>query len=156
MIIVKTSLCYQNKAFVAADAFFGAGGELVDDVVETKIFVNLLQQRGEGRDFRLNLVFGAKNVPVILRESAHAHDAVQAAGRLVAVASAEFAIAQRQIAVAFHALFENQDVAEAVHGLERVIALFAFGSEHVFPVFVPVPCFFPERFIHSLDRKSVV
>jgi hypothetical protein len=37
---------------------------------------------------------------VVLRELAHAHDAVQRAVRLVAVAAAEFGHAQRQVAVA--------------------------------------------------------
>jgi hypothetical protein len=33
---------------------------------------------------------------IVLREAAHPHDAVQAAGRLIAVALAELAVAQRQ------------------------------------------------------------
>jgi hypothetical protein len=39
-------------------------------------------------------------VGVVLRELAHAHDAVQRAVRLVAVAAAELGHAQRQVAVA--------------------------------------------------------
>jgi hypothetical protein len=41
---------------------------------------------------------------VVLREAAHPHDAVQPARRLVAVALAELAVAQRQVAVALDAL----------------------------------------------------
>ena len=50
-----------------------------------------------------DLVLGAEDVAVVLREAAHAHDAVQRAGRLVAVARAELAVAQRQVAVAAQA-----------------------------------------------------
>ena len=34
-------------AFLTADALFGACGQLVDDVRETKVLVDLLQQRGK-------------------------------------------------------------------------------------------------------------
>ena len=87
---------------------------------------------------------------VVLREAAHTHDAVQATGRLIAMALAKFAIAQWQIAVALDALLENQDVAGAVHGLESEIALFTLGREHVVAVFVPVTGFFPQRLVQQL------
>ena len=47
----------------------------------------------EGGNFRLDLVFCAENVAVVLREATHAHDTMQCAGRLVAVAGAKFAVA---------------------------------------------------------------
>jgi hypothetical protein len=50
-------------------------------------------------------------VAIILREAAHPHDAVQATRGFVAVALAELAITQRQVAVALDALLEDQDVA---------------------------------------------
>jgi hypothetical protein len=53
----------------------------------------------ESHHFRLDLLFGAEDVAIILGEAAHAHDAVQRARRLVAVALAELAVAQRQVAV---------------------------------------------------------
>jgi hypothetical protein len=49
-------------------------------------------------------------VAVVLREAAHAHEAVQRARGLVAVAGAEFAVAQRQVAVAAQALVEDLHV----------------------------------------------
>ena len=64
-----------------------------------------------------DLVFGAEDVAIVLRETAHAHDAVQAAGGLVAVAGAELAVAQRQVAVALDALLEDRDVAGQFIGL---------------------------------------
>ena len=51
-------------------------------------------------DLRLDLVLAAEDVGVVLGEGAHPHDAVQGAGRLVAVAGAELGHAQRQVAVA--------------------------------------------------------
>jgi hypothetical protein len=111
-------------ALVGADALFGPRGHLVDDVGEAEVLVDLLQQRRVGHALGQDLVLGAEDVAVVLREAAHAHDAVQAARGLVAVALAELAVAQRQVAVALDALLEDQDVARAVHRLERVVALF--------------------------------
>ncbi len=51
----------------------------------------------------LDLVLGAEDMRVVLREAAHAHDAVQRARRLVAVARSELGHAQRQVAVALQA-----------------------------------------------------
>jgi hypothetical protein len=62
-------------------------------------------------------------VGVILDESAHAHDAVQGAGGLVAMAGAELGQPQRQVTVAAQALIEDLDVARAVHRLDRVVAV---------------------------------
>ena len=78
---------------VGADALLGPRGYLVDDVGKAEVGIHLLQQGAEGADFGLYLVFGAEDVTVVLREGAHAHDAVQAARWLVAVAGAEFTVA---------------------------------------------------------------
>ena len=59
--------------------------------------------RWKARHLGLDLVLGAEDVAIVLGEAAHAHDAVQRAGRLVAVAGAELAIAHRQVAVAVQA-----------------------------------------------------
>ena len=87
---------------------------------------------------------------IVLREAPHAHDAVQTARRLVAVALSELAVAQGQVTVAFDALLENQDVTWAVHRLEGVIALFRLGGEHVVTVLVPVTGFFPQALVDDL------
>ena len=52
----------------------------------------------------LDLVLAAEDVRVVLREGAHAHQAVQRARRLVAVARAELGHAQRQVAIGSLAL----------------------------------------------------
>src|SRR5256885_1963185 len=143
-------------AFIGADARFGARGDLVDDVAEAEVRVDLLQQRGEGQHFGLDLVFGTEDVAIILREAAHAHDAVQAARGLVAVALAEFAVAQRQVAVALDALLEDQDVAGAVHRLERIVALFRLGREHVLAVLVPVAGLLPQDLVQDLRTLDLL
>ena len=135
---------------VAAYALRRSGSHFVNYVFETEIGVHLLQQRGVVDALLQDLVFGTKNMPVVLGEAAHPHDAVQTARGFIAVALAEFAVTQRQVAVAFDALLEDQDVAGAVHRLERVIALFRLGGEHVFAVFVPVAGFFPQTFVDDL------
>ena len=66
------------------------------------------------------------------------------------MASAEFAEAQRQIAVALDALLVDEDVAGAVHRLERVLALFRFRDEHVLAVLVPVAGLLPQRLVENL------
>ena len=137
-------------ALFCANALFRARRQLVDDVGEAKIFVDVLQQRGEGLHFRLDLVFSTKDMPVVLHKTAHTHDAVQAAGGLVAVALAKLAVAQRQVAIALDALLVNEDVARAVHRLQGVVALFRFGGEHVLAVLVPMAGFFPEGLVQNL------
>jgi hypothetical protein len=65
------------------------------------------------------LILGAEDVRVVLREAAHAHQAVQRAGRLVAMHVAEFGQPDRQVAVALQAVLEDLHMAGAVHRLER-------------------------------------
>ena len=135
---------------VRANALFRARGHFVDDVGEAKRGVHLLQQGRVGRAFVQDLVFGTKNVAVVLGEAAHPHDAVQGTAWLVAMALAEFAKAQGQVAVALDALLVDEDMARAIHRLERVFTLFRFGGEHVLAVFVPVAGFFPQALVQHL------
>jgi hypothetical protein len=136
--------------FFGSNALLGTGREFVDDVGETKVFVDLLQQGGEGHHFVLNLVFGAENMAVVLGEGAHAHDAVQATAGLVAVTLAKFTEAQWQIAVTLDALLEDDDVPRAVHRLQRIVTFFRLGDKHVLTVFVPMAGFFPQALIQDL------
>ena len=70
------------------------------DVLEAEVLVDREREPVERGDFALDLVRRAEDVPVVLREGAHAHDAVQGAGGFVAVAETELAVAQRQLAIA--------------------------------------------------------
>ena len=71
---------------------------------------------------------------------------LQRTGRFVAVATAELAIANRQLAIAAQAGIEDLHVARTIHRLQRVGVLLRLGEEHVLGVVVPV----------AGDRKSVV
>jgi hypothetical protein len=84
---------------VGADAVVRTQRQLDVDIVEAEVRIHFHRLRVESHHFRLDLLFGAEDVAIILGEAAHAHDAVQRARRLVAVALAELAVAQRQVAV---------------------------------------------------------
>ena len=145
--------------FFAADALFGAGRQAIKNFGEAKIFVDLLQQGGEGDHLWLNLCFGTKNVPVILGKGTNTHDAVQAAGGLISMTLAKFTKTQWQVTVTLDALLENQNMTGAIHRLQGIVALLRFGHKHVFTVLVPVPRFLPKVLIQnlwSLDFKIPV
>ena len=89
-------------------------------------------------------------MPVILREAPHAHEAVQRTGWLVAMTRAEFAVAQRQVAIAAEIRIEDQHVARAVHRLHGEVALLGLRREHVLLEVFPVPRFFPQRAVEDL------
>src|SRR3546814_16200237 len=81
---------------------------------------------------------------------AHPHDAVQCAGRLVAMAGTELTVADRQIAVAVQRVVEDLHVAGAIHRLHRIGALLGLGEEHVVLVVVPMPRTLPQAHIEYL------
>jgi hypothetical protein len=123
---------------------------------EAEVRIDALQQRRVGDALVEDMVLGAEDVAVVLREGPHPHDAVQPAGGLVAVALAELSVAQRQVAVALDALLEDQDVSGAVHRLERVVALLRLGGEHVLPVLAPVPGPFPQVLVEDLRALDLL
>ena len=107
----------------------------------------------EARCLRLDLVLATEDVAVVLGEGAHPHQAVQRAGRFVAVAGAHLGHADRQLAVATLAPVEDLDVAGAVHRLQRQgLALHRLADEHVLPVLVPVTGLLPEGAVEHLGR----
>ncbi len=89
---------------------------------------------------------------IILGEAAHAHDAVQRAGGLVAVTRAEFGQPERQVTVGMQAGIENLHVTGAVHRLDRVVAVFRRGGEHVVAVVLPVAGLLPQAAVHHGRR----
>jgi len=102
-------------------------------------------------------------VGVVLREGAHAHDAVQGARRLEAVARAHLGHAQRQLAIAAQTLVEDLDVARAVHRLQRedaprrivdelAQAFLVLAEIHVLAELLPVARGFPQLAIVELRR----
>jgi hypothetical protein len=99
---------------------------------------------------------------VVLGEAAHAHEAVERAMGLVAVAGAELGQPQRQVAVGFQALVEDLHVAGAVHRLERIHPLLVgmflvdLGDEHVLAVLVPVARGFPQLAVDDLGGLDLL
>ena len=80
------------------------------------------------RHLRRQLLLGAEDMRVVLREAAHAHQPVQRAGRLVAMHVAELGKPDRQVAVGLQAVLEDLHVAGAVHRLQREDALVGVRS----------------------------
>ena len=89
-----------------------------------------------------------------VNEAAHAHQAVQRARGLVAMAGTEFAVAQRQLAVRAQAGVEDLDVARAVHRLDRVVAFLGRRGEHVVLVVLPVARLLPQRAVEHLRQRT--
>ena len=103
---------------VGADALARPGREFDREIAgEAKIRVGRQDQIVDLETLVGELLLGAEHMGVVLGKSAHAHQAVHRAGRLVAMHHAEFGEPQRQIAVAFQAVLEDLHVAGAVHRL---------------------------------------
>ncbi len=90
---------------------------------------------------------------VVLRESAHAHQAVHHARSLVAIHRAQFAQPHGKIAIAVQLVFVNQNVARAVHGLELILGVVQLhGLEHVVAIKIGVPGNLPQIAPHHVRR----
>ncbi|MNS67489.1 hypothetical protein D3C72_1007440 [compost metagenome] len=104
---------------VVADALLGAGGELHLHLAELQHLVDFIQELDELLDLAGHLILGAEDVGVVLRERAHARQAVHRAAPLVAVQTGEVGHAPGQLAVGALARAEDHAVAGAIHGLEH-------------------------------------
>ena len=89
------------------DVPFLVGAELVlrarrelDQDLQPELVVDRVAEVEAAEDLVLDLLGRAEDVRVVLREHAHAQQAVQRAGQLVAVQDAGLGEAQRQLAVA--------------------------------------------------------
>ena len=111
-----------------------------------------MQEIDEIGHLGLDLVFGAEDVGIVLDESTHAHQAVQGAGHLVAVARTELGQAQWQVAIGLEALVEHLHMAGAVHRLDRELPALGFQREHVLAELGGMAGFLPQREIHQLRR----
>src|SRR4029078_6904999 len=81
---------------------------------------------------------GRKDMPVVLSEAAHAHDPMECARRLVAMARAELTITERQIAVTPEAAVEHLHVTRTIHRLHGVFAILGAREKHVLAEVVPM------------------
>ena len=134
--------------FISANTFGRTCRQLDLYLVKTKIRIHAAQQIDKAPRLVLNLCFGAKNMRVVLHKAAHAHQPVQRAGRLVAMARPKLRDAQRQIAVTLYTLIKNLHVPRTIHRLHRVVALFRLGGEHMIAIVFPVAGFLPQHAVH--------
>ena len=135
---------------VVTDTHFRTRRDEVLNVVKSEVLIDLLHDRREIHAFVENLIFRAEDVAVVLRKAADAHQAVQRAGRLVAVALTEFTVADRQIAVRAERALEDLDVTRAVHRLQSVDAVLRLRRKHVGAVLRPVAGLLPEGAVEEL------
>ncbi len=75
-------------------------------------------------EFSLDLLRGAEEMGIVLRESADTGQAVELAALFIAVDCPEFGISQRQIPVAARVSLVDLAVVRAVHGLEQILLSF--------------------------------
>ena len=122
--------------------------------VEAEIFHDCVGEIDAGFHFGLDLRCHAEDVRVVLRETPHAEQTMQHAAAFVAIDGAEFSKPDRQIAIAAHARFVNQNVAGAIHGLELIFGFFDFDrAEHVLFVEIGVTGSLPQ--IEQHDVRGV-
>ena len=69
-------------------------------------------------DLVLDLLFGAEDVRIVLRDVPNAEQAVQRARKLVPVQRGGFRVAQREVAIAAQLASEEEHVAGTVHRLD--------------------------------------
>ena len=129
---------------IGAHTLVRTGRELELDIGKAEVGIDRQGQLDEISGFGLHLLFGTEDMRIVLSEAAHAHDAVQRAGRLVTVTSTELGQTHWQLAIALQTLIEYLHVARAVHRLDRVVAALRLSGEHVFGVVGPVPGFLPQ------------
>ena len=160
--LAKLLLCLV-PILIAAEAVVRAQREL-DRVIEAEVLVDPVGELAEGAGFLDDLVFAAEDVGVVLRELADAHQSVQRAVRLIPVAAAVLVETDRQFLVAGDALLEDQDMAGAVHRLQRhqvgvarkdrsiVVGRrdFVRHDEHVLAILAPVAALLPLPRVHQL------
>jgi len=88
-------------------------------------------------------------------KGARPHDAVKRTGRLVAVAGAEFGIADRKLPPRAQPLVEDLHVARARHRFQRHRQFAIVDPEHVLAELVPVAAAAPELLRHQLWRLDL-
>jgi len=125
----------------AAQAFPAVGAEAHEVFLNAEDFEVFEVHLVDGIEFLRELLGGAVDMRVVHVHRAHAHEAEQFPGLLVAVAAAVFGQAQRQVAVAARHRRKDAVVMRAVHGLEVVAGaqrakLFRQGVDFlvIFPV----------------------
>jgi hypothetical protein len=117
---------------VGTELVVGPRGELrVGELAHAERVVEEVDVVEHRVDLLLDLVFRAEDVGVVLAELPRAGQALEAAGRLVAVEDGGLGVADRQVAVAAELRVEQQHVAGAVHRLQAVERVAVLDPEQV-------------------------
>ena len=128
-------------------------GKLDLILVEAESFHHRQGEIDAGFHFAFDLRGHAENVRVVLGEAAHAQQAVQHAGALVAIDGAELGEAHGQLAITAQFRFVNENVARAIHRLELVVGLLDFDrAEHILAVKIGVAAGLPQIEQHDVRR----
>ena len=119
--------------FVRADVFFLVGRvaerNLSLVVVKFESLEDVEDDVHHLEELVLNLLGGAVDVGVVLREAAHSGEAVELTALLITVDGAELCKAQGQVAVRAGKGTEYFAVVGAVHGFEQVLLTFLRGVD---------------------------
>ena len=102
--------------FVASDVIFRHGGQF-HMVFKAKHRINVVNELCYTDNLILNLLFGHKDMSIVLSKAAYPHQAVQRAGQLMPVYEAQFPHPQRQVTVGMRFRLIDQHASGAVHGL---------------------------------------
>ncbi len=131
--------------FIAADRFFGPGGEKHLEFSKSKCLEHEKCKVQYPADFHFHLIRSAEQVGIILCESPHSHEAVEDPGPFVPVDGSKLAITNGKISITSQVRLIDHDVVRAVHRFELVLAaLQLHGRKHVFPIIIEVPAGFPK------------
>ena len=136
----------------------GRPGRQLGRVLEAHRVVDVVEQLDEARDLVGDLILAAVDVRVVLGELAHAGEASERAGGLVAVEHVLRVIAQREVAVRLLGEAVVQVVRRAVHRLERAVVLACLAvehEEHVLLVLAPVAGDLPQPLVEQQRRLDL-
>ena len=86
----------------------------------------------------VDLIWGHKDVGIVLRKAAYPHQTMQRTGQLMPVYQTQLAHAQRQIPVRMGLDFIDQHAAGAVHWLQGKICFIDNCGIHIIFIVIPV------------------
>ena len=124
-------------------------GRQLDGVGQAERRIDLVEELDDILNFVLHLIPCHEDMRVVLREAAHAEQAVQRAGELMAVDQTELTDSERQVAVGVRLARVDHHAARAVHGLDGVVLAVDDGGVHVLLIVLPVAGALPQRTVEE-------
>src|SRR5579875_251223 len=130
-----------------------ARGELDAILLEAEGPEHRLGEVKAGDDLAFDLFGRAEDMRVVLREAAHAQQAVHGARTLITINISELGVALRQIAVALGRVFVDENVARTVHRLQPVLGVVQLHRrKHVLGIDAVVAGDLPQLAAHDVGR----